>query len=57
VVHGCLGGGCETGISSSELELALFVGDSIGKIVGVWLSFISARMAMTSSSLGVAIEF
>ena len=51
------GGGREAGISSSESELLLFIGDLIGEIAGAWLSLISARMAATRSSFGVAIEF
>ena len=57
MVRGRLGGGWEAGISSSESELALFEGDLIGEIAGGWLSLISASMAATLSSFGVAIEF
>ena len=57
VVRGRLGDDWEAGISSSESELALFVGDLIGEIAGVWLSLISTRMAATISLFGVAIEF
>ena len=52
-----LRGGWEAGISPSESEMALFVGDLIGEIAGVWLSLISARMVATRSLLGVDIGF
>ena len=55
-VLGRLEAGCDDGMSSSESEL-FCSGDLIGGIGDVWLSLISASMAMTELSSIVAIEF
>ena len=55
-VLGHLEAGCDCGISSSRSELFVS-GDLIDEIGGVWLSLISASMAMTELSSMVATEF